>query len=177
MKKRNIIHFSFLVSLLVLTSIFKGSFTLSSWPLWAGGILGTILPEVDHLLYIFLLRPYELSSQRAVSMIMKGDFFEALKFLLETRGERTNLICHTAIFQVIFLILTFWVITSSGSLFGKGLVLAFSLHLLVDQAIDLSEPRGIGSWFLNLQLTFTRDQLKIYWILILVVFLLFAFIL
>jgi len=61
--------------------------------------------------------------------------------LLSTRQERIGLIFHTILFRAIFFVLTFWVMTSSTSLFGKGIVLAFCLHLVIDQIDRFLEER------------------------------------
>lgn len=84
--------------------------------------------------------------------------------LYKTRGERNELIFHTIFFQLIFFVLTFWMLSSSGSLFGRGMVLAFALHLLIDQAIDLTELGNLGNWFTNLPVILDLKQTKIYWV-------------
>jgi hypothetical protein len=91
-------------------------------------------------------------------MLSKKEVFRTLKLLAETRYERKNLIFHTLLFQVIFLILTFWVITSSGNIFGRGLVLAFSLHLVIDQVVDLMETDGLENWFKNIPFALDRKK-------------------
>ena len=55
-------------------------------------------------------------------------------------------------------------LSSSGSLFGKGMVLAFGLHLLIDQATDLSEVGNLDNWFKNLPVKLDLVQSKIYWL-------------
>ncbi|OGM15710.1 hypothetical protein A2V56_05595 [Candidatus Woesebacteria bacterium RBG_19FT_COMBO_42_9] len=149
--------------LLVLVTLLKGWLDLSVWPLWVGGIVGTILPDIDHLLYIYL-NPQELTSQRTVYMAGQGKVLETLKFLAETRSERKNLIFHTFLFQAIFLILAVFVLTSSGSLFGRGLVLAFYLHLLVDAYIDWKETGGMENWLKNSPIAIPQDKIAAYFI-------------
>ncbi|MEK7111690.1 MAG: hypothetical protein AAB875_00005, partial [Patescibacteria group bacterium] len=129
MKKEIFIHLAVLVSLFIFISIARGYLSLSYWPLWVGALFATLLPDLDHVLYVFFLRPQELTSQRVGYMMGKRDFWGSLELLAETRSERSKLIFHTATFQLIFIVLTFFVLTSSGSLFGRGLVLAFFLHL------------------------------------------------
>jgi len=109
--------------------------------------VGTLLPDVDHLFHVYFLKPKEAVSQKVSSLISEKKVRESWDTLVETRIQRPELIFHTAYFQVIFLALTLWVITSSGSLFGRGLVLAFSLHLLIDQLIDLMETKNLDNWF------------------------------
>ena len=95
-------------------------------------------------------------------MAGQGKFLGTLKFLAETRSERKNLIFHTILFQAIFLVLTIFVLTSSGSLFGRGLVLAFYLHLLVDAYIDWKETGAMENWFKNSPITIPQDKIATY---------------
>lgn len=179
MRREIFIHFAFLFSFFVFVSLVKRWFALSYWPFWVGGILGTLLPDLDHVIYALYLRPNELNSQRVGYMLKKREIWETIKFLAETRYERTKLIFHTATFQIIFLILTFWVITSSGSPFGRGLVLAFALHLAIDQIVDINETGALTNWFRNFPLWSPKDkrEAKIWWGAGLLVILLFGFLL
>jgi len=174
MRKEIFIHFAFWASFFIFIAVAKGFLNLASWPFWVGGIVGTILPDVDHFIYIYLLRPQELTSQRANRMMNNKDVLGTLRILAETRYERTKIIFHTATFQLIFTILTFWVLTSSGSIFGRGVVLAFLLHMLVDEAVDLSEMGNLGNWFRNFPVSFERRE-KQYLAANFIVFLLFSF--
>lgn len=179
MKKEIITHFLFLASFLIFVALVRHWLKLDAWTFWIGGLFGTILPDADHLIYIYFLRPYELTSQRAVSLIKQKSFFKALELIYDTRYEKTKLIFHTAYFQIIFLVLTFLVVTSSGSYFGTGLVLAFGLHLLVDQAVDLAERGDLSPWFRETPYIspewFTKERTIFYWAGMIIVLLLFAF--
>lgn len=104
-------------------------FSLSSWPFWIGGIFGVFLPDLDQILYVFVLRPMDFVSQRVSSAINVKRYREALSVLYETKHERGEQMFHNVGFVLIFAVLTFWVVSSSGSLFGKGLVLGAWLHL------------------------------------------------
>jgi len=138
MKKDLALHFGVFVLFAILVILFKRWFDLSYWPFLVGGLLGTILPDVDHLIYVYFLSPQDLTSQRVSYLLEKKDVLRSISLLYETRTERKGLIFHSTVFQLIFWILTFLVVSSSGSIFGRGLVLAFSLHLIVDQAIDFN---------------------------------------
>jgi hypothetical protein len=175
MKKELTVHLSFAISTFIFISIFRRWISLSFVPFWFGGLVGTFLPDVDHLIYLFLLRPYELTSQRVSHLVGQGSFWRSLTLLAETRSERTKLILHTAFFQIIFLIASFLVITSSGQLFGRGLVLAFLLHLLVDQLIDLLEIDSLDNWFRGMPFSLDKEKALFYWLANLVVFLILAF--
>lgn len=147
MRREIFIHFSFLVSFFVFVSLARHWLALSYWPFWAGGLIGTLLPDLDHIVYAFFLRPQELNSQRVNYMLGHRQIWETIKFLAETRSERTRLIFHSAVFELVFAVLTFLVVTSSGTHFGRGIVLGFFLHLLIDQAVDITETGGLTNWF------------------------------
>ena len=175
MRRELFLHFAFWFAFFIFTSLAKQQFTLSYWPFWLGGILGIFLPDLDHLIYAYFVKPQELTSQRVGYLINKNDIKRTVELLYETRSERNGLIFHTVFFQIIFLILTFWIWSSSGSLFGKGLVLSFALHLLVDQIVDLTETGSFDNWQKDLPFKFDLDKAKIYWLVNLILVLGFGF--
>jgi hypothetical protein len=162
MRRELFIHLSFWFSFFVFIALVKHLFNLESWPFWAGGLIGTFLPDIDHLIYLYFLRPQELTSQRVGFLVDHKEFKRMMELLYETRYERTGLIFHTIFFQAIFLILTFWVMSSSPSLFGRGLVLAFSLHLSIDEITDLVEIKSLKNWFKFIQVNLDFRQSKLY---------------
>jgi hypothetical protein len=91
----------------------------------------------------------------------KGEVKRMVELLYETRTERRGLIFHTFFFQIIFLILTFWLISSSASLFGRGLVLSFALHLSIDQITDLLDMKSLDNWakFLPIKLDYRMAEI------------------
>jgi len=169
MKREMLLHYGVLFLFLALTFLIKGWFNLGVWPLVLGGIVGTILPDVDHLIYVYLLRPQDLTSQRVAYLNEERNFTKAVEILADTRYERSMTIFHSAIFQIIILVLTIFVTTSSTSLFAIGIVTAFSLHLLVDQVIDIRKVGSIQSWFRNMNFVFDKKKSMYYVITICVV--------
>jgi hypothetical protein len=132
MKKEIGIHLLFMLPYLLLVMVFNKYFFIGVWPLWVGGVLGTLLPYADHFIYVYYLAPQELSSQRVISYLKQKQLWLALETMVHTSHERSSLIFHTLLFNAVIAILAFYVVTSSGSLFGTGVVLAFYLHLVVD---------------------------------------------
>lgn len=123
-----------------------------------------MLPDVDHLIYIYLLKPHELTSQRATRMLSRGEVLSTLNLLVTTRSERTNLIFHNSAFQVIFLVFSFFVLSSSGSLLGRGIVLTFLLHLMIDQYVDFGQLGSISHWTKSLEIKLDHNQSVFYWL-------------
>ncbi|KKS95803.1 MAG: hypothetical protein UV71_C0003G0037 [Microgenomates group bacterium GW2011_GWC1_43_13] len=123
------------------------------------------MPDLDHLIYVLFLGPQELTSQRVGFLWEKKQYKRLIELLYETRSERKGLIFHTIFFQAIFLVLTFWIMSSSSSLFGRGLVLSFALHLSVDQLVDISEMGSLNNWTKFLPIDLDPGKLKICWVI------------
>jgi hypothetical protein len=151
-----------MISFFILITIYRGWFDTYYIPFWLGGILGTIMPDIDQLIYVYVLKPTETNSRRVTAMLDRRDIFGAVKTMVEARYQRDKLIFHTAQFQLIFLMLTFFVVSSSGSVFGRGIVLAFSLHLFIDQVIDLVDTGGLKNWFTKLPVSLDKEQRRWY---------------
>lgn len=175
MKKELFIHYAYWFFFFVFIAIIKHYFDISAWGFWLGGLVGTILPDLDHIIYFYFVSPNDLTAKRFDFLAHKKELKRMTELLYETRTERKGLIFHTIFFQLIFLILTFWMLTSSGSLFGKGMVLAFAAHLSVDQIIDITENGNLKNWMKYLPFSFDNRQERIYWIASTVLLLLFGF--
>lgn len=163
MKRELFIHLAFWFSFFVLISLFKHFLSLNYWPFWLGGAIGVLMPDLDHLIYVFFLGPQELTSQRVGFLWDRREYKRLIELLYETRSERKGLIFHTLFFQVIFLVLTFWIMSSSASLFGKGLVLSFAIHLSIDQLVDLIEMKNLSNWLKFLPISLDLRKSEIYW--------------
>lgn len=180
------VYLSFLLAYFLLISIYKslqintfvgGWFNLEHIPFWLGGLVGTTLPDIDHLIYVYFIKPHELTSQRVDSLIRSGNFKQTIRLLDHTGDERKELVFHNASFQMIFWVLVLFVVTSGGSLFGLGLVLAFSLHLAIDYAMIIIKKRDPRLWFRKLNINLTYSQYRWYLVInisLLVFFGLFA---
>lgn len=141
---------------------------------WLGGILGVFLFNLDHLFYLLVISPHELTSQRFQRLLEQKKFKEALVLMFDTTGERYRLPFHNALFQVILLVLCFFVLTSTNNLFGSGLVMGMMLHLLKDEAGELlsKQEERLKKWlFWQVSLDISLNQQKIFVILMAVFFL------
>jgi hypothetical protein len=169
-KKEILTHLSYLFVFTVIVVLLKGWIKLDLdnakivGLFILGGLLGTALPDIDHLIYVYLLRPQDLTSQRVDYLMAKHQVWQMFELMASTREERKQLIFHTAHFQIIFWILSFLVISSTGSIFGAGLVLAFSLHLLVDQLLDLLKLDHLTNWFRAVNIEMEKEKYMFYWI-------------
>lgn len=149
MLKREIVsHFSIALIWLLAISILWWNLGSNIGPpleslffLWLGGLAGTVFPDLDQLVYCLFSYPNEFNSLRVKRLVEQQKLGELVVFLAKTAGERVRLSFHNALFQTVLVILCFFVLTSSGSLFGKGLVMAMALHLLKDEIELLSKKK------------------------------------
>jgi len=163
MRRELFIHLSFWFALFVAVAVVRHYFALGYWAFWVGGLVGVILPDLDHLIYVYFVKPGDLTSQRINYLVNKRELVRSVELLYETRTERKELIFHTIFFQLIFFVLTFWMLSSSGSYFGKGLVLSFIFHLSVDQLMDFDSLKSLDNWFTNLPVKWDLKQSRVYW--------------
>ncbi len=175
MRRELFLHFAFWLSFFIFITLIHQYFNLGYWLFWVGGLIGIFLPDIDHFIYAYFVKPQDLTSQRIGYLIDKRNIQRSIELMYETRSERKGLIFHTILFQMIFLVLTFWMMSSSGSLFGRGLVLSFALHLAVDQLIDLTEIGNLNNWFKDLPFVLDVDKSKTYWMITTIIVLVFGF--
>jgi len=170
LKKEFITHSVFLLAFFILISVYKtfrlapavSWFTLSHIPFWIGGVVGSLLVYSDHFIYALFLRPHEESSRQASLLVQEKKIREASSLLINNHASNDNLIFHNAGVLSLFLVFSFFVMTSSGSLLGRGLVLGFVLHLLVDMTSDLAQRRSIKRWFRKFPLILDEKQQRWY---------------
>lgn len=177
MKKQLLIYYVSFIVFFLLISLSRGLFETPFIAFWIGGAVGAILPDIDHLIYVYFLRPHELTSQRATRMMAQGKVMDTFSLLASTRSERTSLIFHTVVFQLMFYAFAFFVISSSSNLFGRGIVLSFLLHLLIDQYLDFQQLGSISHWLKNIEIKLDRDKTVFYWAAAGLLLILYGFIL
>jgi hypothetical protein len=158
MKKELLPQFLFLAIYFLLITLVKRWFSILYLPFWIGGFVGMFLPYIDHLIYIYFLRPQEEVSGRLKLMLSQRKFKSAFEFFVGINGKGTRKIFHTVHFQLIFLTLTLLVVTSSDSLFGIGLVLGFALHLWTTQLKDFMNDKTITDWFEKVGVMLDREK-------------------
>jgi hypothetical protein len=144
-------HFIFSLVIFILAEFFwllSGDFSaLNAVVFLIGLAVGTFILDVDHLVYWYFLKPNLEESIKARQLISQKQYQKALFLLAENHKTHISLVFHHFVFQTVLLVVSFFVISSTTSILGKGLVLAMSGHLLVDQFFDLkNSPDHLKSW-------------------------------
>jgi len=173
-----------ILSHLIPTLIFLVLVTLAHWQLkfsllffWLGGLFGSLFLDIDHLFYAYLQAPHEFTPQRVKRLFEQREFWQGIILLFETQEERGRMIFHSVLFQAILLILTFFVLTSSASLFGKGICLGMLLHSLVDQGMEFIKNGEIENWFWQFRERPETNIQGIYFVFVFLLFLIFSLLL
>jgi len=172
------------VSHYLVTIIWLELITVLKWPigwqlvwLWLGGLAGTFLLDIDHLIYWFFFQPEKQDSQMAKVLWQKRDFKGLLLLLGRYHDTHLRLIFHTALFQAVLFIFSFYIFTSSGSLFASGLVAALNLHLLKDEWKEYLEKKydHLKNWlFWQIKREISSETQKIYLIAASLVFIILS---
>lgn len=166
--------FSFLLAVLIyagLVTLLGGHFYFGFMLFWVGGIVGILLLYFDPLVSAYLTSTEAPFSQELKQMIGQKRFEEALKETFVQHQAQEQPLLHSALFQVALTLLAFYVVTSSGSLFGSGLVMGMVLHLVKEEVGESKNPERLNRMlFWNIHREITAKEQKIYLISIFTVF-------
>lgn len=138
--------------------------------LWAGGLIGAFLLDLDHLIYCLIQYPHEFTPQRLKRYLQQGQYQYSLALLFETQKERKRLIFHSLLFQIVLLVAVFFVLTSSAGLLGKGLVLVLFLQTLISQFDEFLKTGKMDSWFWQVKISLPNNFQAFYLLLIFLIF-------
>src|SRR3989344_8965529 len=97
------LHLTAVLGFFLLTALVKRLSGTVLLEYYVGGILGTVLPDLDHIIYALYLKPQETVSKSVNNLLRRGEIKSTINLLVVTRNERKQLIFHTSAFQAFFL--------------------------------------------------------------------------
>ena len=159
----------------LIISVFRWQLDFGLVWIWAGALLGVFLLDLDHLIYWFYAHPEAEDSRYAKILARTGNYKGLYSLLVRYHQTHNRLIFHSAVFQIILIVLSFYVLTAGGSLLGSALVLSMNLHLLKDVWFDFIKNRKdeLTDWlFWQIRGVAAVNYLNIYLVAVTVVFLL-----
>ncbi|HBD02311.1 MAG: hypothetical protein UX38_C0003G0030 [Microgenomates group bacterium GW2011_GWC1_46_16] len=114
------------------------------WGGWVVGvIIGVLVLFLDRVVYTYSYPGAQISQQFAW-YIQQRKYGSALSLLDVRRMEQERLTFRSALFMAIWVPLAFFALTSTGGLFGKGVVMGLMLHILMDAwRLQRTEPRRL----------------------------------
>jgi hypothetical protein len=118
-------HLSVTVAYLLIVSLFMRSFSLH---FWIGGIVGTQILDIDHLLYLFI-NSKEKSCQKFFRIWREKKYQKAIFYLVSLhKNDNQKKLLHNGFFGMIWAILCLLVLIMNRGLFQMGLMLSVYLH-------------------------------------------------
>lgn len=151
--------------------------SLLSWTWWIlGVVVGVLVLFVDRIVYVYSY-PGTQISQQFMWYVKEKQYFTALDLLYARRLEQERLTFRSALFMAIWVPLAFFALTSTPSLFGKGVVMGLMLHILSDSwRLQRQDPRRLHLrlfWLIKREIT--DEERLTFMIIITVCFTLFSF--
>ncbi len=97
-----------------------------------GWILGNLLAELDHVSYVIVCNPQELTCQRVRQELGVRSWKSAWELLRRTAGERTRLPIHNILTGLVVAVLGVWIVSSAGNVLTLGVVVGLGVRLFTD---------------------------------------------
>lgn len=101
--------------------------------LWLGGLVGWLMVWLDCLVYIYWLHPETQVSQYIRYHFDRKNFKVGWRLLEQRQGEMEELTLRSALFQIAWVILALFALTSTASIFGKALVMGLGGRILLEE--------------------------------------------
>jgi hypothetical protein len=152
------------VLLLFLVGVGWLAFGLNWRLVWwmTGGLLGVGLSVVDRLLYVYWLQPQEHLSIHIQSLVKQKRFGDALVVLWYRQDEQKRLIGRGILFLVTWVPVTYYVMSSSGSVIATGMVMGLGLSLVWEMVSLWHKPSQLQQrFFWQLKRDFTLKEMRI----------------
>ena len=134
-----------LLIFVVRSAWWNGDFSsLLLWIWWiVGVVVGVIILFADRIAYTYSYHGAQISQQFAW-YIKEKKYLTALDLLDARRLEQERLSFRSALFMAIWVPLSFFALTSTTGLFGKGVVMGIMLHILADAwRLQVKDPRRL----------------------------------
>ena len=129
-----------------------------------GGWLGFMMVELDKIAYVLFLHPESQVAQYVKYSVEKKNYKRAWEQLKLREKEMVKLTSRSGLFQVVWIVLAFFALTSVPSWFGKVLVMSLGLRILVENWLLYGKDKGglKARLFWQIQRSFSDDELKWY---------------
>ena len=130
----------------------------------AGAAIGWLISWFDRIAYIYILHPEAQASQYVKYQISQKQWRAAWTSLNTRAREFDKLTTRGILFQLAWVVLAFFAVTSAAGWFGKTLVLTLGIRLLLEEWSEYFKDRAIlkQKLFWQIQREFTDSELKFY---------------
>ena len=137
-----------------------------------GAIIGWLIPWFDKIAYIYILHPEAQVAQYVKYQISQKQFKAAWQSLNARAKEFDKLTARSLLFQLAWVVLAFFAVTSSAGWFGKTLVLALGARILLEEWREwfADKPALKQKLFWQVKKEWSDAELKIYLVVMTLVF-------
>lgn len=131
--------------------------SILNWIWWvAGVVIGVLVLFADRIVYTYSYPGTQISQQFAW-YVKEKKYWQALELLDVRRLEQERLTFRSSLFMAIWVPLSFFALTSTTGLFGKGVVMGLMLHILMDAwRLQKRDPRRLHVrlfWLIKREIT------------------------
>ncbi len=126
-----------------------------------GAFLGTFILDLEYFLYAYALEPEKEFSKTLIGFVKHRDFANAINHIKYHKDDVEDKSLNSALFQVVFAVLSIFVVTATNSLFAK----AFVLSILASSLYKLSEiyyEDKTNEWFWAFKTKPSKSGTKIF---------------
>ncbi|PJE50617.1 hypothetical protein COV27_02965 [candidate division WWE3 bacterium CG10_big_fil_rev_8_21_14_0_10_39_14] len=124
-----------------------------------GSFLGVFILDLDYIFYTFLVDPKHYFSKNVSDFLRSKKFGSAFVYIQHHKKELRHMPLHSALFQTCLIILCFYTLISTQSIFGKTLILSTLIQSFFEQAEDYAEDKNLNNWFWVLKVKPTKNFL------------------
>ncbi|MFH0942970.1 MAG: hypothetical protein V1810_02230 [Candidatus Beckwithbacteria bacterium] len=107
-----------------------------------GAAIGWLMPIFDYVAYVYILHPEAQISQYLKYEIVKKQFKPAWETVKRRRGEFDKLTTRGILFQLVWVVLAVFAITSTTGWFGKSLIMGLGFRVLVEEISEWRKDRA-----------------------------------
>ena len=108
-----------------------------------GAAIGWLIPWLDKIAYIYILHPEAQISQYLKFQLEKRQFKAFWETLQRRQAELDKLTTRGILFQLVWVVLAIFVLTSTTGGFGKALVMGLGLRVLVSEWGDWLKNKDV----------------------------------
>lgn len=165
-----------MVVLMLNKILFRGVPLSTELVWWAiGMVAGFVLVFGDRLIYAMVSNPSEGLSVRFGQLMSGGKWVEGLKLLLAERSDQKELAMRSALFALVYLVLGFFMLTSSNNNFGRGMVVGLGLHLVFDMLSDFSlDKQRFNLWFWQIKRQLPESEKQVFMFVVVALYMIMA---
>jgi len=146
---------------IVLFAVMSIRLPIEATQILLGALLGTFILDLEYILYAYALEPNKEFSKTLIGYVRHRDLPNVINHIKYHKDEVEDKSLNSALFQVIFAILSIFVVTATTSIFAK----AFVLSILASSLYKLSEnyyEDKIADWFWAFKTKPSKSGTKIF---------------